>query len=124
MQSHVEVPKHGNAQFDPSALQPNVYNSFNSSLPLMKKQTALSRSSQSTPSTEEKTFQCESFRSQAEKQYYMKTQEEVLKQGSAHYGPSVMQPTVFNSLYSSLPRMKNQTVQPGNSPSTNPHCSP
>ena len=100
MQSHVEVPKHGNVQFDPSALQLNLYNSFHSSLPLMKKQTALFRSSQSTPSTEEKPFQCESFRSQAEKQYHMKTQEEALKQGSAQFDPSVRQPIVYNSLYS------------------------
>ena len=124
MHSHIEVPKHGNTHFDPSFLQSNVYNSFNSSLPLMKKQTALYRSSQSTPSTDERPFQCESFRSQAEKQYHMKTQEEALKQGSAHYDPSVMQPTVYNSLFSSLPIMSNQTVQPGKSPSTNPNCSP
>ena len=122
MQSHVEVPKHGNAQFDPSALQPNVYNSFNSSLPLMKKQTALYRSSQSTTGTEERPFQCSSFRSQAEKEYHIKSHEEVLRQGSAQYDPSVQQPNVYNSLYSSQQIVNNQTVQPGNSPSTHPDC--
>ena len=118
MQTHVEVPKHGYAQFAPSFPQPYMYNSFNSSLPLMKKQTALYRRSQSSTSTEENPFQCESFRSQAEKQYHMKSHPKVLEEKSAQYDPSVN-----NSLYSSQQIMKNQTVHPANSTSTHPHCS-
>jgi hypothetical protein len=85
----------------------------------MMKQTALYRSSQSTKSTEERSFQCESFKSQAEKQYYMKSHADALKQGSAQYDPSVLQPNVFNSLYLSQPKVNHHTVQPDHSHSTN-----
>jgi hypothetical protein len=99
MNSHVEYLKHRSAQFDPSVLQPNVYNALYSTPSNVNKQTS--------PNTHtENPFQfkkcSKGFISQAMKQFHLQSHAEVPKHECALFEPSVLQPNVYSSFYSDL----------------------